>query len=800
MTAGPHRHRGRRKRAFFTLSTLLLYALSPVILYAQTTEQIRIGTYDNPPKIFRDERGAFHGFYADITREIMEAGGLDYRFVHGTWIEGLRRLQTGEIDVMMDVAWSDDREEIYAFNRETVFINWGVVYTRTDLAIESFPDLQGLTVAVMSDGIHTDGEEGVVELARRFEIDIDFLYTQDYEAAFSAVENDHADAAVVNRLFGLEHEEGRRIRRSTVVFNPISLRFAFNKESSLTPGLVEIFDETLQRLKDDRRSEYYRALERHVPGFVEQRIVIPGWLRILFSALGTALLVTLVVLGVLARENRRRRALQEEMARARNAAESANRAKSAFLANMSHEIRTPMNAILGYTQILGTDGTLTDVQRQYLERIESGGEHLLVIINEILDMSRIESGRTTLDSQRFDLIATIEHAATMIRVRTDAKGLLFTMEIEHSVPRIVVGDEGKVRQILVNLLGNAVKYTEEGGVLLRAGAENISGSDAQVTVMIDDTGIGIPSEDLERVFDPFEQVRSDDVVREGTGLGLPIARKLARLMGGEVTAQNLSTGGTRFLFSTTFHRGEEIETEARSVPDVPTRGRVVRVRPDAASVLIADDRESNRDILVRMLEPYGFSILQAVDGEEALEQFREHHPPLVLLDLVMPVMDGFAALEEMRRYETDHGLTRSTIMAVTASTLQEDRSYVLQAGADEFVRKPFRLTALLETIERYIPFEREDTESDPRDESNLGPRTHRRRREEMRGLAKELDPERRDSIRHALLIGDVGALRDHARELSSHVPDLAEALRSAVERFDFASLLEVLDDGNDTGS
>jgi signal transduction histidine kinase/DNA-binding response OmpR family regulator len=776
---------------FFLVLTILSPGAQPHGRQFQPTQPIRIGTYDNAPKIYQQADGSIAGFYAELVEAIASSSSLAYRFVHGTWEEGLSRLAAGEIDVMVDVAYSDERARLYTFNGETVLINWGVVYTRQNLGIESFLDLKGLRVAGMRGGIHSEGESGLIALGQRFDIHFDYMPMDDYLAAFTAVHEGRADAAVVNRLFGLEYEDAWDVRRSNVVFNPIALKFAFTKDSPETEALVRLFDTALKELKANRSSAYYSALQNHLPGFVEDRQVIPGWMKVSLPLVSTGHLVALFSVVLLAREIRRRKQLEVSMLEAKSAAEAANRTKTTFLANMSHEIRTPMNAILGYAQILDADPSLKEEQRAHLGKIAAGGRHLLSIINEILDMSKIEAGRTALEHQPFNLPSTLRDAFALVKIKADTKGLEYSLEMDPSLPGEVLGDEGKLRQILVNLLGNAVKFTDRGSVTLRVDHSGIPvkgpGSHL-ISFTVRDTGPGIPAGDLERIFSPFEQIQGVGTTREGTGLGLAISRRLAQMMGGDIQAQSSPQGST-FIFTASLVVGDRRMAGSRR----PERcgGPVVGLR-QKCTALIVDDHDSNRDILMKMLKPYGFDILQASDGMQACTIFEELHPQLVLLDLVMPVMDGFEALGHMRTWETKKGSRRSTILAVTASILEEQRAAVMAAGADDFIRKPFMLQDLLEVIAQFIDFERSTTDENCMEPTTgTTPTDNKADPAKLHAEAEGLSEEWMTKLRHALVTGDLDSLSALAGSLPPDHGVLRDTIQSAVSSFDFSLLEEV---------
>src|SRR4051795_12340794 len=325
--------------------------------------------------------------------------------------------------------------------------------------------------------------------------------------------------------------------------------------------------------------------------------------------------------------------------------QQANRAKSVFLANMSHEIRTPMNAILGFSQLMLRDQDLTPRQCQYLGTINRSGEHLLALINDILEMSKIEAGRTTLNPSTFDLPALLTDLEMMFRVRTDEKRLSFTVETIGGVPRYIVADVNKLRQVLINVLGNAVKFTEQGGVGVRVRPADPGPAGPRLRVEIEDTGPGISADDQAKLFRQFEQTKTGQQAGTGTGLGLAISREFVRLMGGSITVTSEVGKGSVFVIDLPLKEGEAGAVQTR---DKPRRGLALRPGPPECRVLIADDVEDNRQLLAQLLAPVGFVTRLATNGAEAVQQFDEWRPHLVLMDFRMPVMDGHEAIRRIR--------------------------------------------------------------------------------------------------------------------------------------------------------
>src|SRR5688500_3565525 len=381
--------------------------------------------------------------------------------------------------------------------------------------------------------------------------------------------------------------------------------------------------------------------------------------------------------------------------------QQANRAKSVFLANMSHEIRTPMNAILGFSQLMLRDQDLTPRQCQYLGTINRSGEHLLALINDILEMSKIEAGHTTLNLSTFDLPALLKDLKMMFRVRTDEKKLSFAVETIGDVPRFIVTDINKLRQVFINVLGNAVKFTEEGGVGLRVRADRGDAAGPSLRVEVEDTGPGISADELGKLFRHFEQTKTGQQTGTGTGLGLAISREFVRLMGGDITVSSQVGKGSDFVIHLPLKEGEAQAVQAKDNPR-----HVLRLQPGQATcrVLIADDIEDNRQLLAQLLAPVGFEIQLATNGLEAVQEFERMHPHLILMDFRMPVMDGHEAIGRIRAMPGGNDVK---IIAVTASAMDDNRQELMEIGADDFIGKPFREAELFQKMHVHVGVEYE---------------------------------------------------------------------------------------------
>ncbi|VVS94044.1 response regulator [Desulfoluna spongiiphila] len=472
--------------------------------------------------------------------------------------------------------------------------------------------------------------------------------------------------------------------------------------------------------------------------------------------------------------------------RAKESAEAASRAKSRFLANMSHELRTPLNIILGFSHLLNRDERTSSDQQESLQTITRSGEHLLALINDILEMSKIEAGRTILKAQSFDLALTLEGIERMMRSRTEGKGLAFAVETSPDLPRYIRSDETKLRQVLVNLLGNAVKFTDEGGVTLRVRRGEDGPDASRLFFEVEDTGVGIEAGETGIIFDAFSQTGCGEKEREGTGLGLAISKQYVDLMGGGISAEGLDAGGSLFRFDIRFEPADMAEIKVKS-----TDRRVTGLQPDqhAWRILIVENNPQSRELLKRLLTVVGFDVREAGNGEEGVDLFHRWHPHLIWMDLKMPVMDGY---EAARKIKASPGGQDVRVIALTASSFDEQKGDALTAGCDDFVSKPFGEADIFGTMERHLGvrylYEKEPQRTGVA--ASGGGNSRQAGPDDLAALPEDLLKELADAAT-ACDVGSVASIIDEVRKIDGPVADSLAELANSFRYDDILALIKV---------
>ena len=471
---------------------------------------------------------------------------------------------------------------------------------------------------------------------------------------------------------------------------------------------------------------------------------------------------------------------QQALEQAREAAESANRMKSAFVANISHEIRTPMNAIMGFTEILLRDASLTERQRQHLETIERSGGHLLELINDVLEMSRIEAGRSKISLAEFDVRTVLYDLGSMFRTKADEKALQLTVQGDPSLPASIVTDRQKFRQILINLVGNALKFTNQGRVAVHVWSEPAGGKPGFIRLLagVEDTGPGIAPADMSKLFESFSQTAAGTAAG-GAGLGLTISRNYARLLGGDITVTSEQGTGSRFLVEIL------AETGRPDVPESDGSGEVVGLEPGqrAWRILAVDDERINRLLLCEILDSIGFDTRAAVDGEGALAAAEEWRPDLVLMDVQMPGMGGYEATRRIK------AVWDIPVIGISAGVFEQDRQQALASGMDAFLVKPFNSRDLLRNISEHLPvkllFRNRDEKAAPTAPSPTM----------LQSALARVPAGLLDQIRASAGAAEFYELIGQVKTLEQYSPELAVYLREFAVRYDYENCLQILGRG-----
>jgi CheY-like chemotaxis protein/nitrogen-specific signal transduction histidine kinase len=475
----------------------------------------------------------------------------------------------------------------------------------------------------------------------------------------------------------------------------------------------------------------------------------------------------------------------ESMRKAREEAEAANRAKTEFLANMSHELRTPLSAILGFGEIMYKRCHACSLHDDNLDIIIRNGRYLLSLIDDMLDMSRIEAGSILINREGFDLYQILHDIKVLIQQRADEKGLRFALEMDQDLPRYVKADPGKFRQVIFNLLLNAVKYTDQGGVTLRVRASSPVGAGFTFEGEVEDSGRGIAEKDQQRIFDKFVQIDPRGKTGSGTGLGLAITKKYIELMDGNIELHSVPGKGSVFRFSLPME-----EVDEREVIVQREYRYVVGVKPGQQRyrMLIVEDDEENRLLLRKILAPLGFEVRDAVNGADGVKIASEWNPHLVWMDMRMPVMDGYEATRRIKAM--DHGVD-CKVIAVSASVFEDGQGRTEEAGCDGFLRKPYREGEVYGVIERQlgIEFIYEEAQSEPH-----GPEPATALN---RDQLSQLPASWREQFCRATKEGRIHEMEQLVEVIVPGQKMVARQISELVRRFEFDRLLELLEEPPD---
>gem|GEM_PF-6211798 len=737
--------------------------------YLKTKKQITMCIDPNwAPYEIIDDNGDYVGLSADYFDIFQQMIPIPITLVKTrSWDDSVQFAKARKCDILSMLNKSPERSKYLNFTEP--YIRAKVVLVARDdvVYLDGLESLSGRTLAVVKNYVYE-------EIVSNSHPEINIVTVKNLAEGVQKVSDGSVYAAIGSLMTILKQIQELGLTNLKIA-GPANLQNKFcigarNDE----PELVSIFDKAIKGVDQETKN---KILRRWYTVSVEESFDY----SLLWKIVGAALLVVAMVLYW----NRRLSIMARNLNTAKEEADAANKAKSTFLANMSHELRTPLNIILGFSQLLDRSTNLSNEQRTSLQSIGRSGEHLLELVNDILEFSKIEAGKIELKRDVFDLSDFLLGLEEMFRLRAHQQLLDLKFIIDDKVPTHIRADKNKLRQVLINLLGNAVKFTEQGRVSLEVHYQEGAEDEHRLRFTVTDTGVGIPKSEQEKIFDTFFQTGGQMTPQKGTGLGLSISRKFVEVMGGNLVVESEEGQGASFTFTL------PVEIVAGLDSEFKVSGKVIGLAAGQSEfrLLIAEDNPDNRAFLFALLRSVGFAVKEAVHGREAVELWRQWHPHLILMDIQMPEMDGLAATREIRRLPDG---TKTKIIALTAYAFEEDKEAVMEAGGDDFVRKPYSEELIFSILEKHLGVRFQYAEGGHH--SSDAPCSDKLERNEVAAMLEALPEEMLSRFDYAVRQSDVAGIEQGIAEICGVNQRLGLFLKQLADDFAYGVITDYLDE------